>query len=49
MSFWKFSVVSKFSNMIYEKNENLETPEIYRKLSKSKGPSVNALMLLENC
>ena len=34
--------------MHYGKNENPETPEIYRKLSKSKGPSVNALMLLEN-
>ena len=31
------------------KNENPETPEINRKLSKSKRPSLNALMLLENC
>ena len=30
-----------------DKNENPEMPEIYRKLSKSKAPSVNALMLLE--
>ena len=30
------------------KNENTETPEINRKLSKSKGPSVNVLILLED-
>ena len=32
-----------------EKKENPETSEIDRKLSKSKGLSVNAFMLLENC
>ena len=31
------------------KIENPEMPEMNRKLSKSKGPSVNTLMLLENC
>ena len=32
----KISVDSAFSNTLYGKNENLETPEINRKLSKSK-------------
>ena len=35
MSLWKFSVVSWFLNVLYGKNENPETPEIDRKLSKS--------------
>ena len=50
MSWMEFSVIYGFLNMLYGKKQNLEMPEINRKLFKSKkAPSVNLLLLLENC
>ena len=46
----EFSVIYGFLNMLYGKKQNLEMPEINRKLFKSKkAPTVNLLLLLENC
>ena len=38
-----------FEYALWQKNKNPETPEINRKLSKSKAHCVNGLPLLENC
>ena len=32
----KLSIISEFSNLVYGKNENLETPEINEKVCEGK-------------